>query len=163
MHVDEKGDVYQSNWFMSGNGFDLSAGDKTVITRLKNGAYDDSYEFNISEALGLSSNIATVGWFYVGNGIGYMPVQLQDEGSYYQTNSWSLIKIDIYKKTAVKLEVPLSSLFDYESGIVKNGKFYMAISPIGGEAYIYEFDPSSTAFKKGLKLDGANVIVDGIY
>lgn len=163
MHVDESGDVYQSNWFMSGNSFDLSGGDKTVITRLRNGAYDESYEFNVSTALGLSSNVATVGWFYVGNGIGYMPIQLEDEGSYYNTNSWSVAKIDIYNKTAVKLDVPLSSLFEYENGIVSNGKFYMAISPIGGEAYIYEFDPKSTGFTKGLKLDGANIIVEGIY
>lgn len=163
MHVDESGDVYQSNWFMSGNSFDLSGGDKTVITRLRNGAYDESYEFNVSTALGLSSNVATVGWFYVGNGIGYMPIQLEDEGGYYQENTWSVAKIDIYNKTAVKLDVPLSSLFEYENGIVSNGKFYMAISPIGGEAYIYEFDPNSTGFTKGLKLDGANIIVEGIY
>ena len=65
MHVDESGDVYQSNWFISGNNFDLSGGDKTIITRLRDGDYDDMYAFNISDALGLSSNVGTVGWFYV--------------------------------------------------------------------------------------------------
>jgi hypothetical protein len=163
MHVDEKGDVYQVNWFMSGNSFDLSGGDKTVISRLKNGAYDASYTFNVSEALGLSSNIASVGWFYVGNGIGYMPIQLEDEGAYFGQNTWSLAKVDIYNKTATKLDVPLSDLLSYESAVVDNDKFYMAISPIGGEAYIYEFDPASSDFKQGLKLDGGSVIVEGIY
>ena len=166
MHVDELGDVYQSNWFMSGNSFDLSAGDKTVITRLRNGDYDDSYLFNVSEALGLNSNVATVGWFYVGDGIGYMPIQLEDEGSYYGQNSWAVARVDVYNKTAIKLDVPLSGLFSYESGVHADGKFYMAISPINGEAYVYEFDPSSEetdAFVQGLKLDGGNVFVDGVY
>lgn len=163
MHVDEKGDVYQSNWYMSGNSFDLSKGDKTVITKLTNGSYDDSYVFNISEALGLPSNIATVGWFYVGNGIGYMPIQMEDEGNYYSENSWSIAKIDIYNKTAVKLDVPLSSLFTYENGIVKDGKFYMAISPIGSKAFVYEFDPTKTSATKALTLEDENVVIEGLY
>ncbi len=166
MHVDESGDVYQSNWFMSANNFDLSAGDKTVITRLRNGAYDNSYTFNVSDALGLDSNVGTAGWFYVGNGIGYMPLHLEDAGNYYTENSWSVARVDVYNQTAVLLDVPLSGLFSYESGIIDENKFYMAISPIGGSAYVYEFDPSSSssdAFTSGLALDGANVIVDGLY
>lgn len=94
------------------------------------------------------------------------PIQLEDEGGYYGYNTWSIAKIDIYNKTAIKLDVPLSGLFTYESGVVSNGNFYMAISPIGGESYVYEFDPTSDemdGFKKGLKIDGGNVIVDGIY
>jgi hypothetical protein len=166
MHKDEKGDVYQSNWFMSANSFDLSSGDKTVITRLRNGVYDESYVFNVSDALGLDTNIGASGWFYVGNGIGYMPIQLENEGNYFEANSWSLARIDIYNKKVTKLNVPLSMLFSYESAVVSNGKFYMAISPIGGEAYIYEFDPASEspdAFKKGLKLDGGNLLIEGVY
>ena len=166
MHVDENGDVYQSNWFMSGNSFDLSNGDNTVITRLRNGDYDDTYRFSVSGALGLSTNVATVGWFYVGDGIGYMPIQLEDEGNYYSENSWSVAKVDIYNQTAVLLDLPLSGLFSYESGVVYDNKFYMAISPIGGDAYVYEFDPSSSAsdaYTSGLALDGANLVVDGLY
>ena len=166
MHVDENGDVYQSNWFMSGNSFDLSGGDKTVIMRLRDGKYDESYTFDVSEALGLNTNVATVGWFYVGNGIGYMPIQLEDEGNYFSENSWSLARIDIYNNTAVKLNVPMSMLHTYQNGVVSDGMFYMAISPIGGEAYIYEFDPNSTSpdgFEQGLKLDGANILVEGIF
>ncbi len=166
MHVDEKGDVYQVNWFLAGSSFDLSAGDKTVISKLNNGAYDESYDFNVSEALGLETNVGSVGWFYVGNGIGYMPIQLENKGKHHGENSWSVARIDVYNKTAVMLNVPLSSLFSYENGVVADGKFYMAISPIGGEAYVYEFDPSSESadgFKKGLKLDGGNVVVSGVY
>ena len=117
MHVDESGDVYQSNWFISGNNFDLSGGDKTIITRLRDGDYDDMYAFNISDALGLSSNVGTVGWFYVGNGIGYMPIYLEDQGNYYTDNSWGVAKIDVYNQTATMItDVPNSGLFSYENG-----------------------------------------------
>ncbi len=166
MHVDEKGDVYQTNWFMTANSFDLSSGDKTVFTRLRDGKYDGSYLFDVSDALGLSSNIGNVGWFYVGNGIGYMPIQIEDEGNYYTENSWSVARVDLYNEVAVLLNVPKSMLFTYENGIVVDDKFYMAISPIGGDAYIYEFDPVSTSadgFSKGLKLDGDNVHIEGVY
>ena len=163
MYVDENGDVYQSNWYMSGSGFDLTDGDKTVITRLRNGAYDNSYVFNVSEALGLTTNVGTAGWFYVGNGIGYMPIQLEDDGNYYSENSWSVAKVDIYNKTATKLDVPMSSLFAYENGVVSDGKFYMAISPIDGDAFVYEFDPSTETAVKTVTLEDENVTVEGIY
>lgn len=166
MHVDEQGDVFQSNWFMAANGFDLSNGDKTVITRLRNGEYDDSYVFDVSEALGLDTNIATVGWFYVGSGIAYMPIQLEDAGNYYSENSWGLARIDLVNQTAVKLNVPNARLFAYENGVVANDKFYMAISPLGESAFVYEFDPASTSadgFVQGLALDGGDVQIEGIY
>ena len=37
-----------------------------------------------------------------------------------------------------------------------NNKYYTGISPVGKEAFIYEFDPAGGAdsFKKGLALDG---------
>lgn len=166
MHVDEHGDVYQSNWYMTSNSFNLSNGDKTVITRLKNGTYDDSYVFNISDALGLSTNVGTVGWFYAGNGIGYMPIHLEDKGNYYTENSWSIAKIDLYNKTATLLNVPACNLLTLENGVVANDKFYLPVSIIGGAAAIYEFDPTvegSDAFKVGLQLDGSNVAVQGAY
>ena len=118
MHLDENGDIYQSNWFMAGNSFDLSGGDKTVIMKLVNGKYDESYTFDVSGALGLNTNVATVGWFYVGNGIGYMPIQLENEGNYFSENSWSLARIDVYNKTAVKLNVPMSMLLTYQNSVV---------------------------------------------
>lgn len=166
MHVDENGDVYQSNWFITGNSFDLSEGDNTVISKLTDGIYDTSYTFDISEALGLTGNIGTVGWFYVGNGIGYMPIQLEDEGNYYTDDSWSVAKIDVYNKTAVKLNVPLSNLLEYENGVVYNGSFYLALSPVDADSFVYKFDPSSTSadgFETGLQLDGDNISVEGLY
>ena len=164
MHVDENGAIYQSNQFMALFGFDLTAGDNTVITKLVNGAYDPTYVFNVSEAL--TDKISTAGWFYVGNGIGYMPIILEDVYESGADNYWSLARIDLNQKTAVKLNVPLSNLLEYQSAVVNDGKFYMAISPIGGEAYVYEFDPAFTspdAFTKGLKLDDGNIFIQGIY
>lgn len=167
MHVDEDGDVYQSNLFSSLFSFDLSEGDKTVITRLKNGTYDSSYTFNVSEALG--ENISTAGWFYAGNGIGYMPIIIEDVlavSSREERNYWSVAKIDLVNKTAVKLNVPLSYLLEYQSSVTIDDSFFMAISPDGGDSYIYEFDMTSTspdAFTTGTQFDGGNVSIQGIY
>lgn len=163
MHVDENGDVYQVNWFISANKFDLSSGDKTVITKLTDGAYDESYEFNISESLGLTSNIGTVSWFYVGNGIGYMPIHVEDEGNYYSEDSWSLVKIDIYNKTTEVLDVPYSRLFSYQNVVIEGTNLYIAICPQNGDANIYEFNSENSTMNKGLELDGANVYIAGIY
>ncbi len=165
MHVDESGDIYQSNQFMSRFGFNLSAGSKTVISRLRNGNYDDSYDFNVSQALG--EEVSTAGWFYVGNGIGYMPILLEDiYAAGGEDNYWSVARIDLKNKTAVKLNIPVSDLLSYQSAVVTNDKFYMAISPIGGDAKVYEFDINSTspdAFKEALDLDDGNIFIQGIY
>lgn len=164
MHVDEKGDVYQSNQFMARFKFDLSGGSKTVIKKLKDGNYDESYVFNVSEALG--EEISTAGWFYVGNGIGYMPILLEDvydPADKSVKNYWSVAKIDVYNKTATKIDVPLSDLLSYQSGVVHDGKFYMAISPVGGDAKVYEFDPATNTAKAALDLKDENVFVQGLY
>lgn len=163
MHVDESDDVYQSNWYITGNNFDLSNGDKTVIKKLSNGQYDDSYEFNISEALGLTSNIGTVGWFYVGNGVGFMPIYVEDQGDYYSDDSWKVAKINVYNKTAEMLDVPFSRLFSFQNGVIDGNNFYMAICPQGADAYIYEFNTENTSYNQGLSLDGANVLIEGVY
>ncbi|SEC24103.1 hypothetical protein SAMN04489761_2462 [Tenacibaculum sp. MAR_2009_124] len=163
MHVDERGDVYQSNWFASGSRFDLSAGDKTVIKKLTNGSYDETYEFNISEALGLDSNVGTIGWFYVGNGVGFMPIHIETEGNIVREDSWKVAKINVYNKTAELLDVPFSRLFSYQNGVIEGTKFFMAISPQNQDAFIYEFNTENSSVKKGLALDGGNLLIEGIY
>ncbi len=163
MHVDERGDVYQSNWFTTGSKFDLSAGDKTVIKKLTNGSYDETYNFNISETLGLDSNIGTVGWFYVGNGVGFMPIHIENEGHITREDSWKVARINVYNKTAELLDVPFSRLFSYQNGVIEGNKFFMAISPQNQDAFIYEFNTENNSVKKGLALDGGNLLIEGIY
>ncbi len=153
------GYIYQANR-------STSAEDPTILVRLKDGAYDESWEFNVSEALGEA--ISTSNWYYAGSGIGYMCAEFFDAED--ENNTWGVVRIDIDNKTAVKMNVPMSELFGYQNGVVVDGKFCMAISPVGstGEAEpaIYMFDISSDspdAFTKGMTLDKGNIFIEGIY
>lgn len=155
-HKDENGDILQL----------VTSGDATII-KIKNGTYDTSYSsFNIADALGYNAQ-ANTGWFYAGNGIGYVPVLNTDLGNSASSN-WDLIRVDLINKTAVKLNIPVAMwLRQYQWASVIEGKVYMAITTLGGEGNIYIFDPSSTSangFTVGAKLQtGVDAFYLGIY
>ncbi len=156
MHVDEKNDIYQ----VVGNG------QKACILRIKNGAYDDSYKLDLSAKLGYE--VGALGWFYVGNGIGYVLFYDLEQGQSEEISAWGIARIDVYNNTAVKMNIPYKLwLRQYQSGVLKNGKFHMALAPVGKEGAIYMFDPSSTsadAFTVGAKLDNlAGQFFIGVY
>lgn len=149
------GYVYQAN-----------ASDPATIVRLKDGEYDTSWVFNVSEALGEA--FATNNWYHAENGICYMSANFTNAQD--ANNTWGVVRVDLNKKTAIKMNVPYSKLHGYQHGVLKDGKFYMAISPVGatGESapFIYAFDVNSTdpnAFEKGLELDKGNIFVEGIF
>lgn len=157
MHAIE-GYVYQANR--------ATGDDATMIVRLKDGAYDDSWSFDVTAALGQTFN--TNNWYHAGNGICYVSAQFPDVADV--NNQWGVVRIDLNNQTAIKMNVPMSDLFGYQNGVTIDGKFYMAISPVGssGESapFIYIFDVDSTdpnAFTKGLKLDNGNIFVEGIF
>lgn len=156
MHVDEKGDVYQ----VVGNG------QKAYMLKIKNGAYDDSYKLDLSAKIGYE--VGALGWFYIGNGIGYVLFYDLEQGQAEAESAWAIARVDIYNNTAVKMNIPYKLwLRQYQSGVLKNGKFYMALAPVGEEGAIYMFDPSSTsadAFEKGATLDNlAGQFFIGVY
>lgn len=147
-HVDEKGDVYQLG------------GSPAHILKIKNEAYDNSFVFDLSEKLGLGIKVASNGWFYVGNGIGYIPYYDIDKGNGDVAAAWGVARIDLYKGTAIKMDVPGKLwLQQYQYSVCDNdGKFLMALAPIGSEGYIYMFDPESTSptgFTTGAKIESA--------
>lgn len=157
-HKDERGDIYQII-SVPDNTYD------TYILRIKDGEYDESYSFNLSELLG--ENTSSNGWFYVGDGIGYVPYANTDEGELADP-VWSVARVDLYNTTAVKLNLPENLwLQQYQYSVAHNGKFYMAIAPMGGEGYIYIFDTQSSdpnAFIKGAKIQtGADAYYIGIF
>lgn len=155
-HADENGNVFQTT---------TSSG-KIFMLKISNGNYDNSYNFDISAALGHGAQ--TNGWFYVGNGIGYMPYFNSDLGA-AGDNYWGVARIDLNNKTVVDLELPGNMwLQQYQSGVVANGKFYMSLAPIGATGYIYAFDINSTSptgYTKGATIQstGAENYHIGIY
>lgn len=147
-HTDEKGDIYQI------------AGSPSYILRIRNNDYDNSFVFNLSEKLGLGIQVASNGWFYTGNGIGYVPYYDIAKGNSATAAAWGIARIDLYKGSAVKMNIPGALwLQQYQYSVKGNdGKFYMALAPVGGEGYIYMFDPASTStdgFTTGAKLQAA--------
>lgn len=134
-HADERGDVYQTT---------TSSG-AIYLLKIADGKYDESYVFDISGALGFKAQ--TNGWFYVGNGIGYLPYFNSELGG-AGTNNWGVARIDIYNKTVVDLDLPDNLwLQQYQYGVLAGDKFYMSISPIGEKGNIYAFDPASASPK----------------
>ena len=133
-HKDEFGDTYQL--VTSGN---------VGMMKISNGVYDTSYNtFNIKSLLGHNAE-ANTGWFYVGNGIGYVPVLNTDLGDNASSN-WDIVRVDVYNKTAAKLNIPLDLwLRQYQWASVIDGKLYMALASLGGAGNVYILDPSSTS------------------
>jgi hypothetical protein len=165
LHKNEAGDILQ---MVSGN-------DETHIVKIRDGQYDSSFDYNLSALLGkgTSSN----GWFYAGNGIGYIPyedlskekiqtgVNPQGEPSY--SAAWGLARMDLNNNTVVDLKVPENLwLTQYQTSVIRDGIFYIALSPIGGTGNIYMFDISSTSPNGtlGAKItSGADQYYVGIY
>lgn len=155
-HIDENGDTYQL----------VTSGGASIL-KISDGAYDTTYgKFDIKSLLGFNAE-ANTGWFYAGNGIGYIPVLNKDLGNNASSN-WGVVRVDLYAKTAVKMNIPLSLwLRQYQWASVIDGKLYMALTELGGEGNIYIFDPAlddANGFTVGAKLlTGTDAFYLGIF
>lgn len=153
-HIDEAGDIYVIS----------DDGSQSTFLKIKDGVYQN-YTFDFSAAIGRETS--TQGWFYAGGGIAYVPYLKADLGAKSSAN-WGVARVDLYNKTVVDLEVPASLwLQQYQYSVVKDGKFYMALSPVGGAGHIYIFDVKS-ASTKGYTLgasitSGADAYYIGIF
>lgn len=157
-HQDENGDVYQIIT-VPDNSYD------TYFMKITDSGYDEEFSFNLSELLG--KNTISNGWFYVGNGIGYVPFAKSDLGATADP-VWSLARVDLYNNSAVELEVPENLwLQQYQNSVVVDEKFCIALGPKGQEGNVYMFDIHSTqpdAFTVGATLEaGADSYYIGIY
>lgn len=163
--VNEQGEIYQL----------INANDQTSIVKLVNGQYHSTYKYSLDELLGnpTSSN----GFFYAGNGIAYIPyekrhleqiqigVNPQGEPSY--SSAWGIARMDLINHTVVDLNVPDGLwLTQWQTSVVKDGKFYIALSPVGAPGHIYSFDVNSTSpdgTKGAATVAGADQYFIGIY
>lgn len=166
--VNEKGEVLQMVNKRSGS---------TAIVKLVNGKYDDSFVFKLDEALGRPGKTSSNGFFYAGNGIAYMPYEkkhleqiqigVDPSGNPTFSSAWGVARIDLNSKTVVDLEVPDGLwLTQWQNSIIRDGKFYIALAPVGQPGHIYIFDVNSTS-PKGTKgaatVSGADQYFIGIY
>lgn len=176
-HVNEAGEVYQmvSNGGNTG-GISASAEDsKVTIVKLVNGQYDPTYKYSLDELLG--NPAASNGFFYVGNGIAYIPYErkhldqiqsgVDPSGNPTYSAPWGLARMDLINNTVVDLNVPDGLwLTQWQTSVVRDGKFYIALSPVGAPGHIYMFDVNSTspdATLGALTVAGADQYFIGIY
>lgn len=132
------------------------------------GEYDNTYDFDLKEKLGLSYDVAGTGFFYAGNGIAYVPFAEANKLAPADA-TWGLARVDLRNKTAIKMNMPSSLWMRYYQGakLGKDGKLYMAICPTSSEGNIYIFDPTkadANGFEKGatLKVSGEGFYM-GVY
>lgn len=162
-HVNESGEILQMV-----SGVNPVTGKSEVhVVKIKNGEYDDSFDFNLSSKLGKESK--SNGWFYAGNGIGYIPYEdltqdqiqigVDPDGLPTYSAMWKFARMDFNKGTVIDLNVPDNLwLTQYQSAAVRNQKLYIALSPIGKNGHVYIFDVNSES-KDGTK--GATITGTG--
>ena len=103
-----------------------------------------------------------------GNGIGYATYYDTELGSSESAAAWGVLRVDIYNKTAIKMNTPNNLyLNQYQYAKVVDGKVYMALCPVGGEGNVYIFDSavaSADGFTVGATLKtGAGASYIGIF
>ncbi len=163
-HTNEAGEILQM----------VSANGETYIVKIVNGQYT-SFKFGLHEKL--SRETSSNGFFYAGNGICYMPYEkigedqvqigVNPDGEPTYSSAWGLARIDLNNGTAIDLNTPAGLwLQQYQSSVVRDGKFYIALSPVGVQGNIYIFDVNSTS-KDGVQgaaiTSGADQYYIGIY
>ena len=148
-HVNEAGEILQMV-----SGVNPETGKNEVhIVKIKNGQYDESFDFNLSEKLSKESK--SNGWFYAKNGIGYIPYEdmttpskvigVDPDGRETSSHMWKLARMDFNNGTVVDLNVPDDLwLTQYQNAPVRGNKLYIALAPIGKEGHVYIYDVSST-------------------
>lgn len=175
--INEAGEIYQliSNGGNTG-GVSVAAEDsKVTIVKIVNGKYDETYKYSLDELLG--NPASSQGFFYAGNGIAYIPYErkhlpqiqsgVNPQGEPTYSAPWGVARMDLIKKTVVDLNVPDGLwLTQWQNSVVRDGKFYIALSPVGAAGHIYIFDVNSTSPEGTLgaaTVAGADQYFIGIY
>lgn len=160
-----KGEAYgyrTSPYFVHNASVYHNSTNNTRILKITNGQYDNSYDFDLAQALGMNK-VGSSGMFYAGDGIAYVMFYDAEKGTSWGANNkfWGVARVDLNAKTAIKMDLPENLwLAPYQSAkLGKDGKFYMALAPLNTDGNIYIFDPKSTSptgYTKGatLKISG---------
>jgi hypothetical protein len=159
---DEEGNHY---FVVSAGKYWTGNGGKSGVLRIKKGTaeFDPTYFFDVTTAVGVENEACLMGLNYVGNGIAFGTVQYENKMASVRdrlTDVAQVVKLNLNTKAVTVMNTPLSPVGMVRSPLVFNNKYYTGISPVGKEAFIYEFDPAGGAdgFKKGLALDGGGSV-----
>lgn len=147
MYIDEMASIFQIVNVEENQG-------ETHIVKINEDVYNPSFNFNLDLLLGEPTYAK--GWFYVGNGVGYVPYLRKNLGD-INSNNWAIARVDLYNHTATKLNLPDNiNLNDCRKAVVKDKKLYIALTPAnqGGNVYVLDAtNPSPIGFTVGSVLE----------
>lgn len=150
MHIDEMYSIFQIVNVEENQG-------ETHIVKINEDIYNPSFNFNLDLLLGEPTYAK--GWFYVGNGVGYVPYLRKNLGT-ADSNNWALARVDLYNHTALQLNLPGNLNFNNcRQAVAKDGKLYLPIALPGQPGNIYVFDatnPSPVGFIAGANLEAVS-------
>lgn len=155
---DEEGNHY---FVASAGKYWTGMGGKSGIVRIKKGAADFDKDYFLDVTTPLGKQACLMGINYTGNGIAIGTVQYEEMMTSVRDrlkNVGQLVRIDLKNKTVSLINTPLSPVSMVRSPLVYKGKYYTAISPVDEAAAIYEVDPATGTYKKGLALDGGGSV-----
>ena len=155
-------------------------GGKVFMLKMKNGEYQD-WSIDIAGKCGHSVS-RSIGWFYAGNGIAFVPYEKGDaapitkykdpHGRDIEQYPWGIARVDLNKGEVLDLEVPSHTyFFQYQEAAIRNGKIYFAITPVGpnlssydGNVYIWDVKNTQAKPQFGAKLvSGSNNVFTAIF
>lgn len=126
------------------------------IYRIKNGAsqIDPDYFYELTDR----NKEEAMGLFYIGNGKAIVKfidkTQITDYKSYSVGYIADYYVVDVVNQTKTKLNIPKSISGSFiENVLVENGIVSIAAQTADGY-YIYQYNPSTSAVTRGLKLEG---------
>src|SRR5690606_34730803 len=130
-----------------------SRGHQILRISATTGTYDDSYEFDLNAALGIS-DAGISSWRYIEDGIGVVLYKRNGEGGY-------LALIDLHAKTATALttaeqtdENMQTALTQFQNIGVSGDYAYIPLTPSGKDGRLYVVNWKTGELIQGAKLKG---------
>ncbi|OYX84791.1 MAG: hypothetical protein B7Y83_06980 [Flavobacteriales bacterium 32-34-25] len=138
----EDGNIYQAT--------QRDNGGSRILRIDQNNQYDNSYNFNLDTALGITGTYVDA-WRYAGDGIAYI-LYTHDNAD----DQGFVARVNLNTKTATLVEgIPYDADLDFSQyqGFVVNGdEVFIAVTPVGKDGNIYILNSKTGTVTKGAKL-----------
>lgn len=142
-HIGDDGHVYQAT------GTGPSAAFPHILRIDKNtNDYDNTYLFDLSQALGVDGIAGIKAWRYLGNNKGFVMYDINKTGGY-------LAIIDLNAKTATKIPTEYEAKLDFDqhqSIAVQGDNVYVPLTPVSEAGNVFVYNWKTGVLTKGAKL-----------
>ncbi len=141
-HIGDDGHVYQAT------GVNTTGYPHILRIDKNTNDYDNTYLFDLSQALNVSGVAGIKAWRYLGNNKGFVLYDINKAGGY-------LALIDLSAKTATKIPTEYESKlnFDQHQSIAVEGDYvYVPLTPVSEAGNVFVYNWKTGAIIKGAKL-----------